>query len=193
MAVAMAVPARADYNFTPSFPSIPAVDICVFGDCTFLGQLTTGINEYNHIRNDIQQAEMMVQNLKNGPSLGMLQQLGVLDPSSAQLLNALHQAAAGANPTQSAMSIASMLQTNGQQNSNDLNSLANAMQSQGVGTLSAQQIESVVLQKIAGSQEASNQLQAAAMMQQQANVQQTYKNMSEELDLNSPATAGWKI
>lgn len=184
-------PARADwtgYNPTPGFQLLQfAPDICAFGGCILLSQYSTAWNEYNQVMNDIQQGQMAVQNLRSGIS-----RLGnVGDPSGANVLGQLLAVRTQANPTQTATVMNLELAQASQANQADIAQLLRAMQTVGTGTLAAQQISGVVLQKIAASMETRNQIQAAQEMQTAANIQQSYANLGSAFDLNGAPTAGW--
>jgi hypothetical protein len=188
-------PALADFNYTQYsslFGILAAPDFCAFGGCVLLGSFGTELNTYSQIMNQVQQAEMQVQDLQSGP-LGRLGGMGVGDPVSGGMLGRiLGQVASGARTNQS-LTCSNALQTSGTGNRTDLLSLFGVQQGSGVGNLSSNQISSVVMQKIAGAMEAQNQCKAAEAQSQQANVERSYYNAADELDLNGPTDMGWML
>jgi hypothetical protein len=186
-------PALADGTFNPASPLIALFpDICsLFASCiTFTD--STAINGMNNVLNQVQQGAMQLQELKSGP-LGMLGGMGVRDPVSGNLLQSLLQNIARARTTNASMACNNSVGTAGAGNRTDLLSLFGVQRGSGIGNLSSGQITSVVEQKIAGEVEASNQCKAAEAVQQQANIQKSYYNMYDEMDLNGAPDAGWAL
>jgi len=195
LGVSTARPALADFNYTsygPLMGMFPTPDICSFGNCIYLGALRTQLNTYSQIMNQIQQAQMSVQNLKSGP-LGRLGGMGVGDPVSGNLLQSILQRVGGARTTNASTACQATVSGAGAGNRVDLMSLFGVQQGSGVGNLASGQITSVVLQKVAGEIEAQNQCKAAEAVQTQANVQKAYYNGYDEMDLNGAPDAGWML
>ncbi len=186
-------PAFADGSFNPANPLVALFpDICsLVGSCiTFTD--STAINQLNNVLNQVQQGAMQLQELKSGP-LGRLGSMGVQDPVSGNMLQSLLENMARARTTNASMACNNSVGTAGAGNRTDLLSIFGVQQGSGVGNLSSGQITSVVAQKIAGEIEAGNQCKAAEAVQQQANIQKSYYNMYDEMDLNGPADAGWAL
>lgn len=192
-------PASADFQFSPAnvsslaslFPDtcIPwgTSGVCItFTNASYLTQFATA-------QNSVQMGQMLSQGLQDGRIGDLASQFGVSDPIGYQFQMSV-AAAIASNPSNPALAAAQAYQRQSQGSTNDNQALYQAMQTNGVGSLSAEQLNGVALMRLLSAVKQQNDLTAASQVQSAQVARTQLQQVGSLLDVtNTNATAGWNF